>query len=96
MKRIGVLLALALFLALVGCEAYKGLGDPPPEEGDLGLGRRNYGASEGRYSMDNELCWQSIEPQSTSEAVIEQAHAKCMAEKGWGSPKDAPAASESR
>ena len=87
---------LALFVALVGCEAYQDLSNAPPEEGNLGLGRRNYGATYGRYSMDNELCWQGIEPQSSSVAVIQKAHAKCMAEKGWGQEPKSSSESDSR
>ena len=95
-RRVWSVLLFALFVGLLGCEAYQDLSSPPPEEGNLGLGRRNYGATYGRYSMDNDLCWQSIEPQSASEAVIQEAHAKCMAEKGWGQESEPPSESDSR
>jgi hypothetical protein len=38
---------------------------------------------QGEHDLDSDLCWQSIQAESSTPANADAAHAACMREKGW-------------
>jgi hypothetical protein len=47
------------------------------------MGFENPAAAEGQFELDNELCWQQSRTHVATDTAARQAHATCMAERGW-------------
>ena len=81
MKRIASLAILGLLIS--ACATLdeierEDVGDPANP-----MGFENPAAAEGQFELDNELCWQQSDTDDPTASAARQAHATCMAERGW-------------
>lgn len=85
MRAFGIVIFCVFSFVWVGCETIKEIENPNPgqEMGDVGGGFTNIGARQGKFAMDRELCWQSIQPDQPTDESAQNAYRECMKKKGW-------------
>jgi len=76
--------ALLLSVLVLGaCATVEEIESDTPSGAPIGEGFTNPAAREGQYELDSDVCWQSIDASSATQAAVQQAYEACMLQKGW-------------